>query len=238
MNIQTIVAAALGCIGAFHASSVLADDKKPDRPTVTKAFDVFETYPSKIPPGTVVAFQKRNTAVAARIVQNGIQARVFAVEDYAKQPAPIATKDDCNIYLSYVFPLSLTAKGDLLLDTFDERWLNPTSSELNIKDGRYYIVFERVGPTQEQFGIIQADVDAYFDSGFLLVVSNDGSASKEKVLAEYARRKAKLTDLRAALDNPQRKVPCYRYAKYASQNEERDEEPEMLASCEAEQKLQ
>lgn len=237
MKTQKKIIPIFTCIIALQACMAATSDTNPERPTVTKAFDLFEKYPEKIPQGTIVTFKKKETKIAAKIFDTSLQARIFALDDNELRPKPVDTKDDCNIYISHVYPLVPSNKGELVLQKLDEGWLNPTASGKSIKDGRYYIVFEKSGPTQEQFGIRVPDTDGYFETGFLLVVSDDGHANLERVLLEYERRKSKLTTLTMDIDNLSRKIPCYRYTKYAQSGELINYEMLIAASCEFERNI-
>jgi hypothetical protein len=231
-----ITAAALHMLPIIMCSAHAAEAYT-DRPTITNAFDVFEKYPGKIPQGTLVTFKKKESKFATKIVEGGIQARIFALGDSDDTPKPIDIKENCNIFISYVFPLTTQGNKEVVFQKLDEGWLNPTSSEKSIKDGRYFIVFEKSGPTLEQFGLRPSDTKQYFESGFLLIVSDDGRANLEKVVNEYKRRKSKLSQLRKDVDDPSSKIPCYKYTEFANTEEVKevpDHEPQMVALCERE----
>lgn len=202
-----------------------------DRPTIANAFDIFEKYPERISQGTLVAFNRKESKLATKVVEGGIQVRIFALGDKEETPKPVDAKDDCNIYISYVFPLINQPGGKVVFRKLDEGWLNPTDSDKSIKDGRYYIVFEKSGPTSEKFGLRSADTKHYFGSGLLLVVADDGHASLEKVIDEYKKRKTKLSILRRDLDDPMNKIPCYKHTTLVYSNESADLEPQMVAMC-------
>jgi Skp family chaperone for outer membrane proteins len=231
-----ITAATLHLLSIIMCSAHAAENYT-DRPTIANVFDVFEKYPNKIPQGTLVTFKKKESKFATKIVEGGIQARIFALDDSDDTPKPIDTKDNCNIFISYVFPLTTQGNKDVVFQKLDEGWLNPTSSEKSIKDGRYFIVFEKSGPTQEHFGLRPSDTKQYFESGFLLVVSDDGHANLEKVINEFNKRKHKLSQLRKDVDDLSSRIPCYRYTKFAHTNDVPDDEPQMVALCERELKI-
>lgn len=231
MNTLKLWLKSLPAIFLLPGSALLAADFK--IPTITKAFDLFEPYPDKIAQGTLVAFKLKNSKAAPHVFEDGVQARIFALNDYDKVPRPIESKDDCDIYISYVFPLRAANNTDFVLKTVDEGWLYPTASQQGIKNGRYYIVFEKSGPKQQYFGIRPSDTDAYFESGFLLVVEDNGKASLEKVIKEFEERKAKLSEIRLKLDSSLDKIPCYKYTRYVITTEPKEQAADLLAMCES-----
>lgn len=215
-------------------AAAVAADNYLERPTVASASEIFEKYPSKVTQGTLVAFKKKESKFAAKLFDAGIQARIFALGDQDSIPKPVDTKDNCNIYISYVFPLASSGTTDVVLQTLDEGWLNLTSSEKSIKDGRYFIVFEKSGPTLEQFGLRPSDAKPYFDSGFVLTVSDDGKANLAKVVSEYKLRRTKVSILRKDVDDGAlNSIPCYRYTKLAQAIKPEDAVVASVALCES-----
>lgn len=216
----------------FLPSNIYAADL--ERPTVTKAFDVFDQYPGSVPQGTLVTFKKKDTTLATHIIESGVQARVFALGDQDIVPKPIESVDNCDHYISTVIPLTRINNSEIMFSKVGEEWLNPTYSGRSVKDGRYYIVFEKVGPKQEHFRLRTSDRKAYFESGFLLVVKDNGTANLENVKNEYDKRKSRLESLYLEADDPNKKIPCYKYVRFAEVTEMRESSEELLALCEVE----
>lgn len=217
----------------FASASGYTADLNLERPTVTKAFDVVDRYPESIPQGTLVTFKRKDTKLAAHIIDEGLQARVFSLGDQEKIPQPIDTTGNCDHYISTVIPLTKNG-NDIVFSRVGEDWLYPTASGNSIKDGRYYFVFEKVGSTQEHFRLRTSDALAYFESGFLLIVKDNGAASLERVKKEYKQRKSKLDSLILEIDDPAKKVPCYKYVRLAESSELQEYPEESLSLCEME----
>ena len=237
MNIFKYLVKFLVIIMVFVSSSSLKATEF-ELPTVTKAFDLFEAYPTRVSVGTKIAFKLKDTKMAPRVIEGGIQARIFALNDYDNLPVPYDFKDNCNIYISYVYQLQSEAnRTNFVLRTVDEGWLYPTASQKSIKDGRYYVVFEKAGPSQKYFGIRSSDTTSYFEAGFILVVESNKAASLEKVINEFEKRKARLTEFRLDMDREIDKIPCYRYTRYADKTEYKQQGVESIALCESEQNI-
>jgi hypothetical protein len=219
---------AFGVFAAICSTACAADAALP---TVTKAFDLFDSYPQSVPPGTLVVFRKKDTILASRIADAGIQARIFTLGELDLTPHAMSTDDGCGLYMSTVYPLTRSGNNDLILHKVSERWLRPSDSRKSIKAGRYYIVFEKLMPTNSQFRLRISDTPAYFGSGFMLLVEDDGTANLQTVIDEYKKREGNLEVLRLEVNDPTRKFPCYKYTKYADGTQTQDENTHTLALC-------
>lgn len=227
----TIIFSTLALMTSFGNATEI----NPERPTVTKAFDVFEKYPETIPQGTLIAFKKKNTQIAKHIMESGVQARVFALNDQEHYPTPIDIKDNCNHYISKVIPLYTGNDNLIIFGKVEEAWLNITRSGKSAKDGRYYLVFEKSGPKQEHFRLKTSDVPAYFDSGFLLTIKGNETVNIDKVRTEYEKRENNLEKL--VIDGVSNNIPCYRYSRFAEIKEIQEYSGELLALCEDEKTI-
>jgi hypothetical protein len=193
-------------------SEVAAQTTVP-RPTVTRAFDVFENYPERVSVGTDIVFKRKASEAARKLVHSGLHIRIFSLRADETEPTPITTIDGCDVYLSVVHALERTHSTDVRFGTMDHTWLSITSSGNSISDGRYFFVFEQAGPTTNQFRLKAEDAKAYFSTGFRVVVFNDGKIDLDTVRAEYEKRRRTLGNLYVAEDTTLKDAPCYTYRK-------------------------
>jgi hypothetical protein len=188
------------------------------RPTVTRAIDLIDNYPVKIPIGTDVVFKRKTANTGRALVQSGVQVRVFTLGENENRPQPITTVADCDVYLSVVYRLRSAADLkdlELRFVKMDQGWIQLTNSQNSTKDGRWYLVFEQslAGAPQEQFRIRSTDAKDYFDTGFLITVYDNGSIPFDKIKAEYEKRSDSLTRLYREIDQKDLRVPCYSYRR-------------------------
>lgn len=188
------------------------------RPTVARATEIFEAFPERVSVGTNVVFRQSQTGRARRLVRTGLQARVFGLRDDEEVPQPITAFGDCDVYLSVVHRLTVSANSDVPFAKMDHAWLTLSNSLNSIKDGRYFIVFELAGPDASQFRLKTADAEAYFASGFRMVVVDDGRTTREAVYAEYMKRLRRLALLYEEVDRRSPGVPCYSYRELAGKS--------------------
>jgi hypothetical protein len=183
------------------------------RPTVTRAFDVFENYPERVLVGTDIVFKRKTSQGAQKLVRSGLHVRVFSLSDAETEPTPITVIGDCAVYLSVVHTIEPTDATEVRFKKMDHSWLNLSHSGNSIKDGRYFFVFEQAGPTSEQFRIKSTDAKSYFSTGFRVVVFDNGGTSLKTVKTEYEKRDRTLGRLYVSEDNKLRDAPCYTYRK-------------------------
>lgn len=181
------------------------------RPTVTRAEDLVLAFASRVPVGTDAVFRQRSSASASALVNSGVQVRIFSLSGSETRPSKVSTVGDCDVYLSVVRRLEPTADGGLRFTRLDQGWINISYSGRSTKDGRWFLVFEQLGASQEEFRIKSADAEAYFATGFLITVFDDGSVPFEKIKAEYERREGDAARLLKAVDQKDARVPCYSY---------------------------
>jgi len=204
----------LSILLSFPAQAQLAEP----RPTVARALDLIADHSSPIFLGAEVVFtQKPNLSARARaLIRSGVQARVFSLEEGEKTPKPIATVGKrwykCNVYISTVHRLLPTPGGGLRFAKMDSGWVNLTHSRRSTKPGRWFLVFEQLGAPQEQFRIKASDVSAYFETGFIITVQDNGSVPLEQISAEYKKRSDNLARLYEEVDSNDSSVPCYSYS--------------------------
>lgn len=213
-HIQLKLALALGILASFPAQAQLIEP----RPTVTRALDLITDYSSPISLGAEVVFtQKPNLSARARaLIQSGVQARVFSLEEGEKTPKPIATvgkrSNKCNVYISTVHRLLPMPGGGLRFAKMESGWVNLTHSGRSTKDGRWFLIFEQLGAPQEQFRIRTRDASAYFETGFIITVQDNGSVPFEQISAEYRKRSNNLARLYEEVGSDDSSVPCYSYS--------------------------
>jgi hypothetical protein len=201
------------------------------RPTVTKAFDLFQPYPSTVPVGTSVVFRPvAGSTRAQTIVRGGLQVRVFSLRDDEDRPSRLAIKDGCEVYVSVVHRLSLTPTGEARFQTVDHTWLTLSNTLSSVRPGRYFLIFEQLGGEEQHFRIREgADASQYFASGFLLQVQPDASIDPARVREEYLKRRNQLGRLYEEADRSDAGRPCYRYQPVRAH---RDDEQMQLAEGE------
>lgn len=207
--------AAVLVVGLCSTADAQADQAFTPRPTVARALDVIEPYPAKVAVGTKVAFTRKPTRSAEKMVHDGIQVRVFALDAHTTEPRPLTTIEGCNVYVSAVYPLPETADRKIAFQKIDGAWLDLSNSRNSIRNAHYYLVFEKSGPEAPLFKLRSADAHAYFATGFTLEVLDDGTTDIAAVRREYESRRLSLGQLYDEIDHPTSNVPCYRYVQYA-----------------------
>lgn len=203
------------------------------RPTVTRAVDLIDNYPARVPIGTDVVFKRKSTSTGRTVMQSGIQVRVFTLGDNESRPKPITTVADCDVYLSVVHPLQSIGDLELRFVKMDQGWIQLTYSEKSAKDGRWYLVFEQAGVRQEQFRIRSKDAKDYFDTGFLITVYDNGSIPFAKIKAEYEQRRDSVAKLYEEIDQKDLRVPCYSYHRLTVAETESGVRYAELDTCDA-----
>lgn len=183
------------------------------RPTVTRAVDLILDFASRVPLGTEAVFRPRPTALAKSIVDTGVQVRIFGLLDNETKPGRVSTIGDCDIYLSVVRRLERTPDGGLRFARLDQGWVNVSNSGKSPKDGRWFLVFEQHGLTEEQFRIRTSDAESYFGTGFVVTVFDTGSVPFAQIKAEYDRREGEGARLLREVDQKDPRVPCYSYSR-------------------------
>jgi hypothetical protein len=214
LQIQMPLVLILSILLRFPAQAQLVEP----RPTVTRALDLITVYSSPISLGAEVVFvQKPNLSSRARaLIQSGVQARVFSLEEGERKPKPIATvgkrTNKCNVYLSTVHRLLPTPGGGLRFAKMEPGWINLTHSRRSTKPGRWFLVFELLGAAQEQFRIKTSDASAYFETGFIITVEDNGSIPFDEISVKYKERNDNFVRLYEELDLDDSSVPCYSYS--------------------------
>ncbi|MFZ4285750.1 hypothetical protein [Variovorax sp. HJSM1_2] len=190
---------------SVHAQTVLS------RPTVTRAEDVFQGHPDRIPAGTRLVLKAKEAPAAKRIVNSGLQVRVFALRADQSKPTPITTIEDCDVFLSVVLKIEVSKDTEAMLPKMDHGWLGLSDSLERVEPGKYLLVFEQSGPTAEQFRLRKSDYAVYFNTGFQIVVDRDDGTTISEVRAAYFARRDKLNQLRFEIDDKDKKMPCFSY---------------------------
>jgi hypothetical protein len=226
-RLRTQAACLLAALGISGFQAVSAQPVEP-RPTVTKASDLIAAYPARVAVGTNVVFQRKNPGAGAGLAQAGLQVRVFALDDGQLRPAPVSTIGDCEIFLSSVHQLKFSHDGQIQFVTLNQAWIDLSNSGNSAQDTTWFLVFERSGPTHEQFRIKAADVPAYFDTGFKLTVFDNGSVDIRLIETEWNWRRHQAARLYAEVDARSPGIPCYRYSRLTAALE-RDDGDSLLA---------
>ncbi len=203
---------------ASLASSVYAQAQIPLR-TVTKPNDIFENNPQRVVVGDRIVLKARSRPAVAQLLRSGLQARIFTLRDDQSKPSPITTIDDCDVFLAVVLSLQRSSDTEAFIPALDAKWLNITPSLQTIQPGRYYVVFEQLGPQLPQFRLKHGDYRTYFDSGFLLQVDANRDATLERVKDAYLERRNLLNSLRLEIDDRQNRQPCYTYRQLSAEVE-------------------
>lgn len=185
-----------------------------DKPKVVKAMDLIYPVDEHVTLGTDLIFKPRATAAATKLLQGAARVRIFTLGTFDKYPQalPRDPKDDCDTFATTVHPiLTSAAGGGVAFDKMDERWLDVTYGGMNIKDGRYLLVFESGGPASGQFRILSENKTQYFDAGLRIVVAMSAVANIERAKAEFEKRQKDLLQLLSVIDRKKDGVPCYGY---------------------------
>lgn len=208
---QSLLRHGFTCVVCAFSATASAQSAVP-RPTVTRSVDLIQEFASRVPLGTEAVFKPRPTARAKSIVDSGVQVRIFGLLDNETKPSRVSTIGDCDIYLSVVHRLEKTPSGELRFGRLDQGWVNVSYSGNSPKDGRWLMVFEQHGPTEEQFRIRTTDAKPYFKTGFVVIVFDTGSVPLSQIKAEYERREGEGARLLRQVDQKDPSVPCYRYS--------------------------
>jgi len=179
-------------------------------PVIARVDDVFLNRPDRIEVGGDVVFKIKNQQ-AEKIVNSGLQIRVFALRDSEDRPAPISNIEDCDIFLSTIINLKYPGNQEVIAPAFSYAWLNLTNSLNTIIPGRYFFVFEKSGPGSNQFRLKHTDYKEYFDSGFLLTIDRDAKVNIDLVKNAYFERLQLLAQARLQIDHNVNPSPCYTY---------------------------
>lgn len=202
-------------------------------PTITRASDLISTVATKFPIGTLVTFPIQAKYQTKNPTFNKIQVRIFPLLDDEERPSRVSSIGDCDIYISSTRVLTLDDNKSIKFARLDEGWINVSYSGSTLKDGKWFLVFEEVGASSDQFRIRNKDTAIYFETGFILTVFDNGTIPLEKVRDAYdARRKAGVK-LRKEIDTKDSKIPCYTYKKVNIASDDMD----LLASSTIECKV-
>lgn len=186
--------------------------------TISRPLDIFDNVSDKFVVGERAVLKIRNER-AKKVVDGGLQARVFTLAGSQSRPERQKVIKGCSVFLSTVLDLTLIDGQHVAFPKMDYRWLGLTDSLNMINPGRYLLVFEKRGATDQQFRLKQEDEDNYFNNGFIFVVSPSKEITVEMVRAAYFERRDKLVELRIKIGDETQKVPCYTYRKLASSME-------------------
>ena len=184
------------------------------RPTVTRAIDLLEAPPPNVRVGTAVVFRTRSSPAAQRLVRTGLQVRVFAMTRGSQTPVPIRTVEKCHLYMTRVYPLQQTSDGGLYFTTLDDAWLDTSSSQRSVAEGRYFLIVEQAGAPDGEFRLRADSASGYFRTGFSITVSTDGRKNEASLLEAVKRAHAerRVTVAAVVKDAEGRDVSCYQYA--------------------------
>lgn len=187
-------------------------------PTVTKAADVFEAHPGTVMVESQIALTVKNRPSIRQLLRDGLQVRMFSLRRGESRPVPITNIDLCDVFLTTVLPVGSPRDLEATIPALGAGWLTLSNSEKFIEPGRYYLVFEKKGPTEQQFRLKHTDVSAYFDTGFaLLVTANQRVSLKEVVDARYEQFDRDADLIRDI--NRKEKEPCYEYRRLSAEAE-------------------
>lgn len=202
------------------------------RPTVSRATD-FITVTAVTTVGKAIKFTRLESTEAKRLLSANLQVRIFPLSQGQDVPVARHTIEDCNLYLTTIFPVDKVAGGDVMITTPDAGWLSLSTSERSYAEGNYYIVFETAGADDRVFRLKASDAKNYFDQGFKLTVEGDASISIEQVKKLHANRKLATIKLVERVDLKGDAIPCYRYASHKTVLAEIDETMETgeLLAC-------
>lgn len=217
--VRMLVTACALSLGWAAGVAAQPAQKLPDRPTVTRAFDLIDKVPDRVEVGYRAAFVRKSGARAQQIVQAGLVVRVFSLTEKQDVPAPLKKDGDCDIFISVIHRLVPVAGNEIRFETIsslDGDWLNLSNSLNSVVPGRYFLVFEQSGPgfqAAEQFRLRSADVPNYFATGFKLVVENkSGSIDAMTLRKKFVERTAHLDQLKEDADDKSKATPCFRYS--------------------------
>jgi hypothetical protein len=185
------------------------------RPTISRATD-FVVVPTALKVNSDLKLLKLNTPQAMKVTGSNLQARIFSLFDDEKQPSPGTTIDDCNIYVTTIYPIRPSTTGELKIAKVDPAWLDLSNTEKSVFDGHFYIVLETAGPDDRIFRLNRKDADRYFAQGFRVTVQADKNISLESVIRMHEGRKADGVTLNRQINGDGNKVPCYRYTSHTT----------------------
>jgi hypothetical protein len=201
-------------------SCVASATELPARPTVTRALDFIKEYPSRVPLGTNVVFERRNPESDKSLIYSGLQVRIFKIRIGEKRPTAIAEIDGCEVYMTTVVTLRPTASGELRFTKLNDAWINITSSGNSTKETQWFFVFEKSGLKNSQFRIKTSDAQSYFDTGFSVLVYSDDPIPTDSIRQAYEERRGRAQDLYRELDDNNSAVPCYSYKRLSTKLDE------------------
>lgn len=188
-------------------------------PTVTRVADMFETYPAAVRVENWIALKAKNSPSIRQLLKDGLQVRIFTLRRGESMPNSIVTIDNCDVFLTTVLPIGSPRDLEATIPPLGAGWLSLSDTEKTIESGRYYLVFEKSGPTSQQFRLRHTDFDAYFDSGFILMVENNERVSVKQVVdARYAQFDHNATLIRQ-INRGEKKEPCYAYTRLNAEAE-------------------
>ncbi|USX23685.1 hypothetical protein NHH82_16515 [Oxalobacteraceae bacterium OTU3REALA1] len=193
------------------------------RPTVSRASD-FIAVTAVTTVGKAIKFARLDSTDAKRLLSANLQVRIFPLGQGQDVPVARHTIEDCNLYLTTIFPVDKVAGGDVMITTPDAGWLSLSTSERSYAEGNYYIVFETTGADDRVFRLNTKDTKNYFDQGFKLTVKANESISIEQVRQHHVNRNLAEVELVKRVDLKGNAIPCYRYASHRTVLAEIDEQ--------------
>jgi hypothetical protein len=192
------------------AASASAQTTVP-RPTVTRFNDVFVQQTDKFVVNERIAFKTKDAPSARRLVKAGLQARIFPLENNKDVPNPVGVIDGCQVFASVVLKAKSVDGSEAVLPALDYRWLAITDSLNGVEPGRYLLVFENNGPSEDEFRLKVGDQKDYFATGLVFTVNSSNGVTIDEVRSAYFDRRDKLGELRQLIGDTTRRIPCYTY---------------------------
>jgi hypothetical protein len=185
---------------------------------VTRAYDLIESFPDRIPVGHPMVFKVKQAQSAKVISRSGIFVRIFPLGKSDQIPRPQIKADDCDYYLATVFTLNLVDDEELRfkrIKSIDKSWMNLSNSGNTVVSSSYFLVFEQGGTEFSEiqaFGIRSSDAQKYFGTGFRITIEDSsGTISADEIREEYKRRENRSVKLKLQADTALDPIPCYSY---------------------------
>lgn len=215
--IRKILKAIVALIASFGLQNAFALDRVPDfakavRPTINRAADVIAVPSGSFRINTKVLFQRLGTSQAKAIVREGFQIRIFALGADEKVPSPRSVMADCDIYISTLLSVDGGELAEIPFAYVDESWLKLSHSEKTIENGRFFLVFEEKGASDEIFRLRSKDATLYFSQGFSIEIEKE-LGSLERVKKEYSNRIGRFVELVSKLNVQGSTIPCFSYKR-------------------------
>ena len=221
--LRDLIVAFLAVTSVVIVLSAIAAVHYRQRPTITRALDLIQALPERIPVNSPAVFKLKASAAAQRIAKRGVVVRIFSLSADQKTPAALTQIDGCDVYLSVPYKLVPAGVNEIkfqAIDVLDESWLNLSNSLRSVEPGRYYFVFEQADSDSsgsEQFRIKSSDALAYFKTGFRITIETHEEISAKSLRHHYLEREANLGRLKIEVDSEANPVPCYSYERVVVQ---------------------